>query len=98
MFISWANLSPESSCSKWRDHKFTALSFALMFRISIVVLLRLAALAFLLMLSPLPARAQQTPGISDDTTVPVPGAGHDYIGALSETVNPSNGSVSFRLN
>ena len=29
---------------------------------------------------------------------PVPGAGHDYIHLLNETVNPANGSVSVKLN
>jgi RHS repeat-associated protein len=32
-----------------------------------------------------------------DIIVPVPSAGHDYIQALSETVNPADGAVSFRI-
>ena len=38
----------------------------------------------------------QTPG-TGTTTVPIPGVGHDYIQALSETVDPSSGSVSLRV-
>jgi RHS repeat-associated protein len=30
-------------------------------------------------------------------TPPIPGAGHDYIKMLSETVNPANGSVDLRI-
>ena len=32
------------------------------------------------------------------TMAPTPGAGHDYIHLLNETVNPANGSVSVNLN
>lgn len=42
------------------------------------------------------ASAQVT-NIGDTTSTPVPGAGHDYIHLLSETVNPANGSVSLRI-
>jgi len=35
---------------------------------------------------------------NDDTSTPIPGAGHDYLHLLSETVNPANGSVSIRIN
>src|ERR1700728_947538 len=35
--------------------------------------------------------------VGDDTSTPIPGAGHDYIKMLSETVNPANGSVSIRI-
>lgn len=35
--------------------------------------------------------------VDDTTSTPVPGSGHDYIHALSETVNPANGSVSLRI-
>jgi hypothetical protein len=31
------------------------------------------------------------------TATPVPGAGHDYIHLLSETVDPSSGNVSVRI-
>jgi hypothetical protein len=30
-------------------------------------------------------------------TAPIPGAGHNYIGVASETVNPVDGSFSFNL-
>jgi hypothetical protein len=42
------------------------------------------------------AHAQIT-NVTDDTSTPIPGAGHDYIHLLSETVNPANGSVSLRI-
>jgi RHS repeat-associated protein len=38
----------------------------------------------------------QTPG-TGTTTVPTPSVGHDYIKALSETVDPASGSVSLRI-
>ncbi len=44
-----------------------------------------------------PSRAQITQ-IDDTTSPPIEGVGHDYIKALSETVNPANGSVSLRIN
>ena len=33
----------------------------------------------------------------NDTRTPTPGSGHDYLKALSDTVNPANGSLSIRL-
>jgi len=42
------------------------------------------------------AHAQIT-NVTDVTSTPIPGAGHDYIHLLSETVNPANGSVSLRI-
>jgi hypothetical protein len=42
--------------------------------------------------------AQNTPRTIGDTSVtPTPGAGHDYIQSLAETVSPANGSVSIRI-
>src|SRR5438093_9970 len=43
-----------------------------------------------------PARGQIT-NLSDVTSTPIPGAGHNYLGVLNETVNPANGSVSLRI-
>ena len=40
--------------------------------------------------------AQMT-AVTNSTSTPIPGAGHDYIKMLSETVDPANGSVSLRL-
>jgi RHS repeat-associated protein len=40
----------------------------------------------------------QVTTVDDTTSTPIPGAGHDYIHLLSETVNPANGSVSLRIN
>ncbi len=39
----------------------------------------------------------QVTHVANDTSVPVPGAGHDYIGMMNETVDPATGSVSFRI-
>lgn len=39
----------------------------------------------------------QMPVVSNTTSTPVPGVGHDYIGDLVETVNPANGSLSLRI-
>jgi YD repeat-containing protein len=36
-------------------------------------------------------------GAGDETQVPMPGSGHDYQQLLGETVNLSNGSVSFKI-
>ncbi len=42
------------------------------------------------------AHAQIT-NVTGDQAPPIPGAGHDYIHMLNETVNPGNGSVSLRI-
>jgi RHS repeat-associated protein len=46
--------------------------------------------------------SSSTPGqitnVTNDQSTPVPGAGHDYVQMLNETVNPANGSVSLRFN
>lgn len=39
----------------------------------------------------------QITNIADTTSTPVPGAGHNYLGILNETVNPASGSVSVRI-
>jgi RHS repeat-associated protein len=39
----------------------------------------------------------QIENVTNSTSTPIPGAGHDYIKMLSETVNPANGSVSVRI-
>jgi hypothetical protein len=45
---------------------------------------------------PSPSRAQAG-NVSDITSTPVPGVGHDYIQSFAETVNPAMGSVSIRI-
>lgn len=35
--------------------------------------------------------------VGNDQGPPIPGAGHDYIHSLAETVNPANGSLSIRI-
>ncbi len=55
--------------------------------------LTLAAFAFFL---PSPAQAQLGP-VNGATSTPIPGAGHDYIGDLVDTVNPADGTVSIRI-
>ena len=42
------------------------------------------------------AHSQRIP-LGDDVARPVEGAGHDYIHALAETVNPANGTVNLKL-
>jgi hypothetical protein len=44
-----------------------------------------------------PCLFAQTTAVTNETSTPVEGAGHDYIKMLSETVNPANGSVSIRI-
>ncbi len=44
-----------------------------------------------------PAARAQITNVTNTTSTPIPGAGHDYIQALNETVNPANGSVSLRI-
>jgi len=39
----------------------------------------------------------QIMSVTDNTSTPIAGAGHDYIHLLSETVNPANGSLSLRI-
>ena len=39
----------------------------------------------------------QITNVSNDQSTPIPGAGHDYIKMLNETVNPALGSVSIRI-
>ena len=53
--------------------------------------------AFFLLLIAAPFSFSQITNITDDQTAPLPGAGHNYTQAVNETVNPANGSVSFRL-
>ena len=54
----------------------------------------LIVICFLLI--PAAVRAQIT-AVGDDTSIPIPGVGHDYIKMLNETVNPANGSVSIHI-
>ncbi len=54
-------------------------------------------LGFVLSLTVSASRSQIT-NVTNDQSTPIPGAGHDYIKMLNETVNPANGSVSLRLN
>lgn len=44
-----------------------------------------------------PVALAQMPVVSNTTSTPVPGVGHNYIGELVETVNPANGSLSLRI-
>ncbi len=39
----------------------------------------------------------QITSLSNQTATPIPGAGHDYIHLLDETVNPGSGTVSLRI-
>jgi hypothetical protein len=53
----------------------------------------LAAISLLLV----PGMRAQMPPNSSTTSTPIPGAGHDYLGEIAETVNPATGSTSIRL-
>ena len=44
-----------------------------------------------------PPSFAQLPQSSETTATPIPGAGHDYLGGINETVNPANGSASIRI-
>lgn len=57
---------------------------------------RLFQVVTVLFLTAVVSQAQIT-NVTDDQSAPIPGAGHDYIKMLSETVNPANGSVSIRI-
>jgi YD repeat-containing protein len=57
-------------------------------------LLQFSALALLTTAS---LTAGQVSEISNITSTPVAGSGHDYLTDLSEIVNPANGSVSIRI-
>lgn len=50
-----------------------------------------------LLLSACIAYGQQTVNLGDNVSRPIPGAGHDYIHGLSETVNPSNGNLTIKI-
>jgi RHS repeat-associated protein len=60
---------------------------------------RLAALLFTFISISLliPASRAQVTNVTNDTSTPVEGAGHDYIHLLSETVNPATGSISLSI-
>jgi len=60
------------------------------------MLRRLLVLGFLSLLASSVGWAQ-APNLSDVTSTPTAGAGHNYLGTLNETVNPANGSTSLRL-
>lgn len=57
---------------------------------------RLLIVASILLFAAHSAQAQVT-NVTNTTSTPTPGAVHDYIKLLSETVNPGNGSVSVRI-
>jgi hypothetical protein len=44
-----------------------------------------------------PACFAQLPTVTNATSTPIPGAGHDYLGEPAKTVNPANGSVSIHV-
>jgi RHS repeat-associated protein len=56
----------------------------------------LSAIAIVLLSASTP-RAQII-NVTNNTSTPIPGAGHDYIKMLAETVNPANGALSLRIN
>jgi hypothetical protein len=57
-----------------------------------------AFLSFIaILIAAVPCAWAQMTAVTNSTSTPIPGAGHDYIKMLSETVDPANGSVSLRL-
>jgi len=62
------------------------------------VLLQKIALAACCTLFIALATSAQIPQVTEETQTPSPGTGHDYIQGLNETVNPSNGAVSLKIN
>jgi RHS repeat-associated protein len=58
-------------------------------------ILSILLFAFVTLLAPV--CFAQLPTVTNATSTPIPGAGHDYLGGPAETVNPANGSVSIRL-
>jgi hypothetical protein len=68
----------------WRDQWLTASLDA--FRIILVDLVGFSSSA-----------QAQIYNVTNETSTPIHGTGHDYIQMLSETVNPANGSASVRL-
>jgi hypothetical protein len=55
----------------------------------------LLALSFFLLAGSL--SQAQVGNVTDTEATPAPGAGHNYIGGLNETVNPATGSLSVRI-
>src|SRR5579875_599419 len=60
-----------------------------------LVLQHLKLIAIILVLAS--ACSAQIPQEGDTTSTPIPAAGHNYIHAPLETVNPANGSLSIRI-
>jgi hypothetical protein len=58
--------------------------------------LRSLSLLALFTLAPVATHAQ-VQNLTDATATPLPGVGHNYIGLLSDTVNPATGSLSLRI-
>jgi hypothetical protein len=44
-----------------------------------------------------PFSLAQLPIVTNTTSTPIPGAGHDYLNGPTETVDPANGSLSIRV-
>lgn len=55
------------------------------------------SVCFLLCFAAEPSLQAQGMHVGDDTMTPIPGAGHDYIHAMAETVNPANGTVNLKF-
>jgi hypothetical protein len=62
------------------------------FALSICVCLPVALVGVLA-----PGCLAQLPIVTNTTSTPIPGAGHDYLNGPTETVNPANGSLSIRV-
>ena len=43
------------------------------------------------------ASRAQVEQVTNIAATPIPGVGHDYLGMLSDTVDPANGQLSLRI-
>lgn len=78
----------------WKSQAISILSFDYNWR---GIFTKRCCLLLLVVQSFCATGSAQIPSVSDTTSTPIPNAGHDYIHAPAETVNPANGSLSIRI-
>src|SRR5215471_18609331 len=59
--------------------------------------LRLSQCVLLLLLSTVMQSSGQITYLSNTTSPPTPGSGHNYVGMLDETVNPGSGGLTMQI-
>lgn len=79
-------------------HHMSSTSFSRSTALALVPLAFTLILAAWLFCAPAPMHAQLALAVTDATSTPQPGSGHDYVHGLNETVNPATGSLSLRFN